>query len=356
MEKMRRFSKPLKDFTGTTPFRGVVTGLNEAFLLDSKAKNAIVQCDPKSGDIIRPFLRGQATGRWVPEWDGWWMIFARRGIDIDQYPGAKKHLLTYREKLEPKPDSYQGSNWPGRKPGHYHWYEIQDPVEYWREFSKPKICYQDIAWFPRFCLDTKGMLANNTVHFLPTHDCWILAALNSPIAWWYAWRNAQHGKDEALRLFTTFMEGFPIPLPTDEQRRQTVHVVTKLIDIVEQQRAGRCAVLDWLKVEFDVEKPSQKLQDLASLDTEVLVTEIKKARGRNRPLTIAGLKALKEEHARSILPLQALAAEARHLEREVAELVNAAYGLTPDEIALMWKTAPPRMPGGQGSVAINANG
>jgi len=29
----------------------------------------------------------------------------------------------------------------------------------------------------------------------------------------------------------------------------------------------------------------------------------------------------------------------------VADLVNAAYGLTPEEVALMWQTAPPRMPG-----------
>jgi hypothetical protein len=26
------------------------------------------------------------------------------------------------------------------------------------------------------------------------------------------------------------------------------------------------------------------------------------------------------------------------------DLVNAAYGLTPDEVRLMWDTAPPRMP------------
>jgi hypothetical protein len=26
-------------------------------------------------------------------------------------------------------------------------------------------------------------------------------------------------------------------------------------------------------------------------------------------------------------------------------MVNAAYGLTPEEVALMWKAAPPRMPG-----------
>ncbi len=75
------------------------------------------------------------------------------------------------------------------------------------------------------------------------------------------------------------------------------------------------------------------------------MTEVKKARGRKNPLGVAELKKLKEEHAASIVPLQTLAAEARTLERQVAELVNAAYGLTPEEAALMWKTAPPRMPG-----------
>jgi hypothetical protein len=58
-----------------------------------------------------------------------------------------------------------------------------------------------------------------------------------------------------------------------------------------------------------------------------------------------GVKALKDEHARGVPPLQALAAEARQLERRVADLVNAAYGLTGEDVALMWRTAPPRMPG-----------
>jgi hypothetical protein len=62
-------------------------------------------------------------------------------------------------------------------------------------------------------------------------------------------------------------------------------------------------------------------------------------------LSVAEVKALKDEHALSVTSLQALAAEARQLERRVAELVNAAYGLTPEEVALLWRTAPPRMPG-----------
>ena len=104
-------------------------------------------------------------------------------------------------------------------------------------------------------------------------------------------------------------------------------------------------MLDWLRVEFAVEKATQKLQDLAALDPDALVDEVKKARGKKKPPTVADLKRLREEHGRSIVPLQTLATEAQTLERDVAELVNAAYGLTPEEIALLWKTAPPRMPG-----------
>lgn len=100
-----------------------------------------------------------------------------------------------------------------------------------------------------------------------------------------------------------------------------------------------------MRVEFGVEKPSQKLQDVAALDEDGLVAEVNKACGKRRRLSLAQEKALKDEHTRSVRPLQALAEEARQLERRVAELVNAAYGLTAEEVALMWRTAPPRMPG-----------
>jgi hypothetical protein len=39
------------------------------------------------------------------------------------------------------------------------------------------------------------------------------------------------------------------------------------------------------------------------------------------------------------------ATEALALERQINDLVNA-YGLTPEEVKLMWQTAPPRMPVG----------
>ena len=75
-----------------------------------------------------------------------------------------------------------------------------------------------------------------------------------------------------------------------------------------------------------------------------LIGEVKKLRGKKAPPTVADMKRLKQEHAASIVPLQALEREADGLERQVSDLVNEAFGLTPEDVRLMWETAPPRMP------------
>jgi hypothetical protein len=78
--------------------------------------------------------------------------------------------------------------------------------------------------------------------------------------------------------------------------------------------------------------------------SDSLIAEVKKIRGKKKPLSLVALRSLRDEHARTIDPAQALASEAGGLEQRVNDLVNEAYGLTPDEIRLMWETAPPRMP------------
>ncbi len=91
-------------------------------------------------------------------------------------------------------------------------------------------------------------------------------------------------------------------------------------------------------------KPSQRLQSALDLDSDSFVNEVRKLRDKKSPLSLAALKGLREEHTRTILLAQALAREALALERKISDLVNEAYGLTPEEVELMWETAPPRMP------------
>ena len=119
-----------------------------------------------------------------------------------------------------------------------------------------------------------------------------------------------------------------------------------LVEGTKKQQIICRDLLDWLRMEHGIEKPSMKLQSPTTLDSDAFVAEVKKLRGKKNPLSALALKNLREEYCRTVEPSRALAAEALTLEQEVSGLVNDAYGLTPDEVKLMWQTAPPRMPVG----------
>jgi hypothetical protein len=347
VRKIRSTGTPLREFIGAGPYRGILTGFNLAFLLDAATRERLVSADPKSAALFKPYLRGQDVQRWRAEWTGLWMLalkssgnhawpWSASGGDAETvfaatYPAIHAHLNLYRDALIKRQD--QGE----------HWWELR-ACAYWDAFDRPKIMYQEIQFHPCYMLDTAGMLANNKVFFLPAADLYLLGVLNSPLMWWYNWRYLPHMKDEALSPAGFLLESLPIARPTSEQRNAVETAVRTLIELTAQQTAASRDVLDWLRVEFAIEKPSLKLQEVSALDAEALIAEVKKARGKKQPLTVAGVKALKEEHARSIVPLQQQAAEARALERRVSDLVNEAYGLTAEETSLLWRTAPPRMP------------
>jgi hypothetical protein len=167
---------------------------------------------------------------------------------------------------------------------------------------------------------------------------------NSPLMWWHNWRFLPHMKDEALSPMAFLMETLPIAQPSDAVRSEIEASATRLIEIAKSQQNEQRDLLDWLQVEYEITAPSLRLQSPTELDSDGFVAEVQKLRGKKKPLSVAALRALREEYARSIAPACARAAEARALETRVSDLVNAAYGLTPDEIRLMWDTAPPRMP------------
>src|SRR5581483_6049138 len=82
MEKIKRVGVPLAEFAGVKPYRGVLTGLNEAFLIDTPTKERLVREDPRSAEIIKPYLRGQDIKRWSPEWDELWLVVLKSSGDF----------------------------------------------------------------------------------------------------------------------------------------------------------------------------------------------------------------------------------------------------------------------------------
>ena len=112
------------------------------------------------------------------------------------------------------------------------------------------------------------------------------------------------------------------------------------------QLHGLKDILDWLRAEHGVEMAAEKLKALLGQGEGEFVAAVRKLRGTRNKLTVAGLRNLKEEYAKFHAPHAEAVAEALRLERQLGDLVNVAYGLSPEEVALMWRTAPPRMPYG----------
>ncbi len=139
LNKLKSAGKPLGEYVNGKIYRGVLTGLNEAFVIDEETKKNLIKEAPKSSELIKPFLLGRDIKRYGTLGSERYLIFTRRGIDIKKYPAILNYLSSFKERLMPKPKDWKGQEWKGRKPGSYKWYEMQDAIDYYKEFEKPKI-------------------------------------------------------------------------------------------------------------------------------------------------------------------------------------------------------------------------
>jgi hypothetical protein len=131
-------------------------------------------------------------------------------------------LSAYKKSLLPKPidwnDDRDGA-WPGRKPGQYEWYEIQDNIAYWQEFDLPKIVSTKVSIRPTFALDSAGHYLGNTSYFFVVRQRghYLLSLLNSSIAAFYA-KNTFVGKQGGwYEVQPVALESMPAPAIDDSQ-------------------------------------------------------------------------------------------------------------------------------------------
>ncbi|WP_395445489.1 Eco57I restriction-modification methylase domain-containing protein [Caulobacter sp. UC70_42] len=217
LARIRAAGVPLSDYVEGRFYYGIKTGFNDAFVIDGAIRAALITADPKSDEIIKPFLRGRDVKRWRVQPQDLWLIFTRRGTDIDRYPAIKQHLEGYRSALEPKPRDWTGADWPGRKAGSYEWFEIQDNVAYWEEFLQPKVVIPAIEKTVAYAPDTTGFFSNDKTSIVVSDDWrYLTACLNSPVSWWVA-QTTYAGRQGGFYEFKPMYVGqFPIPNARDD--------------------------------------------------------------------------------------------------------------------------------------------
>ena len=345
MDRLRATGQPLNDYVGATPYRGLLTGYNAAFLVDQETRDRLVVEDPRSAEVLKPFVRGSQIKRWQVEWGGEWMIVL---------PSSRDRVWPWTEAADPEavfaqtfPAIYrffepQKAKMRKRYDQGVHWWELRS-CGYYDQFEQPKIFYQVIQFHPQYALDTVGHYGNDKTFLLPTDDLYLLGVLNSPLLWWFNWRYLPHMKDEALTPAGYLMQELPIAAPTPDVRAVIEPAVKVLLALAAARTGAVTELLRWLRVEHGVETPGRKLSDFGALNLDTFLTEVKK-RGNHKRLSPALVTELSDTFADYAAALQTHNGERLAHERRIAEAVFEAYGLSKDDIALVWQTAPPRMP------------
>jgi len=337
--KLMAGGRPLGEVVNGQMYYGIKTGLNEAFIIDTTTRDWLVEEDPKCAEIIKPMVRGEDLRPWYQEDEGRWLIFTRRGIDIDAYPAIKEYLGQFRERLEPKPRDWSGGRWLGRKAGSYEWYELQDSVEYYRAFDQHKIFWPDIAKFPRFSWEAGGLHVNDKGCIVVPEHPFVLGILQSRANWLCVSQLCvplgERAGANRYQQKIQFMTRLPIPDAPDEEREVIGNLAMRITGhararytLHERTRRRICSDLG-----TPGKKLNQKLTAWWYLDFPAFRAEIKKGFKQDIPLAerdewedwLAGRRA---EHER-------LTAEIVRLETGLNDRVYALFDLTPEEVQII---------------------
>lgn len=274
LDRLRATGQHLSAAVGSL-YRGIVTGCNEVFEIEEETRRDLIEQDARSADIIRPWLRGRNVGRWSVQWGGGFLIFTRRGIQIDRYPAIKRYLARHRHRLEPRPRNVSPRNWAGRKPGTYKWYEVQDAIDYWREFDKPKIVYQVIATYQQFAFTREPFVSNDKTWIIPDPPPGLLGILNSKIAWFFLDQIAPKLQGGAFELRSPYVSQIPIVPPTRE-------LIAKVSEIQALCDRGERASPAVTALENDIDEIVVKMYGL-SKEEEHVIDEALEACGNRFP-------------------------------------------------------------------------
>lgn len=283
LKKLQQVGMPLSEYVKGKIFRGVLTGLNEAFVIDEETKDRLIKEDGKSAEIIKPFLAGRDVKRYKIPTSGRFLIFAKRGIEIEKYPAIEKYLFQFKEQLKPKPKDWNNGVWKGRKPGSYLWYEIQDAVDYFKEFEMPKIIYPNICKQPEFTYDTNSWYTNQKCFIISLDDKYLLGILNSQLINFLFEKYLPKLRGGYYEPSYVFFKDFPIKkVDVKEKSEKLLHdEIVKLVETMLQlQKEKQAATLPnqqqqiEQRITYTDNKINEKVYTLYGLtDDEIKIVE-----------------------------------------------------------------------------------
>jgi len=333
-EKITKGKKTLKEVYGS-PLYGIKTGLTEAFVISGATKAKIISSDPKSSQLLRPYLEGKDLKPWYVESRDLWAIVVPKGWTRQhsgesdetaawgwfskQYPALANWLSQFTEK--------------GRKRGDKgeFWWELR-ACAYYDAFAQSKIVYVDMSDKPNFSVDEKAYYLANTGYFIPKSDYFLAALLNSKTLWFVLTGLTNAIRGGFLRLFTQHVETLPIPNASKDQKAAIGSLAEQCQKSAEELHALSTKFVALLKTDFKLEKSSTKLEQWHSLDFAGFLDELKK---KKIVPTLTQKSEWMDYFEKQKATAQSLKQTITKLEQELNQQVYALYALTPEEIQII---------------------
>jgi adenine-specific DNA-methyltransferase len=261
LNKISSSGTKLGDYVKGKIYRGILTGLNPVFVIDSKMHQNILNEDLNSSDIIKPFLAGRDIKRYQQAYASKYLIlipsgWTRRALGWQQdekgtwhkplkekyssawkaleilYPAIAKYLLPHSKEAEMRLDK-----------GHF-WWELR-ACDYYSEFDSPKILYNKFQVKSAFSFDASNQFTNDATYFIPGSDMYLLAVLNSKLCWFQT-SKACTAIQGGYQLIYSYFQNIIIPHATPAQQAE-------IAALVEQVLAAKAAGEPTAALEADID-------------------------------------------------------------------------------------------------------
>lgn len=368
LEKINSKGTSLKNWDVKIHY-GIKTGFNDAFIIENKLKEKLVNEDLKSLELIKPILRGRDIKPYVPEYANLWLIgtFPALDIDINSYVAIKNHLQSFGEKLNQTGETFindKGIKQKSRKKTRNKWFETQDTIAYHKSFEGPKILYPNMTKFLPFIYDESNNYTINDKAFMITGSQlkYLVVYLNSRLAKYQIRRECAELQGGTRELRKVYMENIKIPFINNEKEvffnllsdnMYLFHTDKNLLDF---------KFSNYIKSKFSLQKLSKKLQNWHELDFVDFIKELNKAiKAKNRAAAKAAVIDLGDPSGQmettpyQVIPeltkkdefewmelfeekkkeVQELQSQINQTEKEIDQMVYELYGLSDEEIAIV---------------------
>ncbi|AMK15262.1 type II restriction/modification system protein [Methanobrevibacter olleyae] len=245
--------------------RGILTGFNEAFIIDEDTKNRLIREDSNNKEIIKPLLRGRDINKWKVMYKNLYLIHSVDGLDTkNKYPSIYQFLSHYQEKLEKRYD--KGKNW----------YNLR-ACKYDDLFEKEKIIYREISSEPNFTFDSSNYFLGNTAYIINSDSInlkYILGLLNSNVLFWTFKQICYNLGKTGFRFIKIFVEQLPIKI-NENYEKEVIDIVDEILEINHKIIHYELNLFIYLDENLGIIDISKKLESFYLLNEKQFLKEIK---------------------------------------------------------------------------------